>query len=49
MLKEGKTYTVTITLKANENIDDKTMDETLADAIYDIGGECIDISEYNKA
>lgn len=46
-LKHGK-YIVTIELQVNENIAERTLDEKIADVIYNFGGEVINIGEYKE-
>ena len=41
-------YTVTIELQANEDISEHTLDEKIADTIYHLGGEIINIGEYKE-
>lgn len=47
LLSPGR-YTVTIELQANEDISEHTLDEKIADTIYHLGGEIINIGEYKE-
>lgn len=45
-LKSGETYFVTIELNIHDDISERKLDGALADAIYDAGGEVVNIGEY---
>ena len=43
-----KTYEIKLTVKLPDDYDERAIDESIADAIFDNNGEVIDISEYKK-
>ena len=44
----GPTYTVSIEFRMNSIQPERSVDEAIADAIYNIGGAVINVSEYQK-